>query len=55
MAFRDYDFERDYGLVPDIVKQFVVYLYRHIRCGHGAAAAPLADGGGRRVWRGVQC
>uniref|UniRef100_A0A383V606 Eukaryotic translation initiation factor 3 subunit L n=1 Tax=Tetradesmus obliquus TaxID=3088 RepID=A0A383V606_TETOB len=32
MAFRDYDpYERDYGIVPDIVKQFVVYLYRHIR------------------------
>jgi hypothetical protein len=31
MVFRDYDYEREYGIVPDIVKQFVVYLYRHIR------------------------
>lgn len=31
MAFRDFDYEREYGLVPDLVKQFVVYLYRHIR------------------------
>lgn len=36
MAFRDFEYERDYGLVPDLVKQFVVYLYRHIRW----AAAP---------------
>jgi hypothetical protein len=36
MAFRDYDpYERDYGIVPDIVKQFVVYLYRHIRSASG--------------------
>jgi hypothetical protein len=31
MAHRDFDYDRDYGLVPDLVKQFVVYLYRHIR------------------------
>eukprot|EP00878_Enallax_costatus_P018641 GHUV01019632.1.p1 GENE.GHUV01019632.1~~GHUV01019632.1.p1 ORF type:complete len:140 (+),score=23.29 GHUV01019632.1:251-670(+) len=33
MAYRgEYDvYERDFGIVPDIVKQFVVYLYRHIR------------------------
>jgi hypothetical protein len=31
MAFRDFDYEREYGVVPDLVKQFVVYLYRHIR------------------------
>jgi hypothetical protein len=33
MAYRDpgEGFERDIGLVPDIVKQYVVYLYRHIR------------------------
>eukprot|EP00879_Flechtneria_rotunda_P028433 GHRR01030542.1.p1 GENE.GHRR01030542.1~~GHRR01030542.1.p1 ORF type:complete len:257 (+),score=59.36 GHRR01030542.1:165-935(+) len=31
-SFRDYDpYDRDYSSVPDIVKQFVVYLYRHIR------------------------
>lgn len=38
MAYRgEYDvFERDFGIVPDIVKQFVVYLYRHIRSGHTA-------------------
>jgi translation initiation factor 3 subunit L len=32
MAFRGEAFEREGGAVPDIVKQFVVYLYRHIRC-----------------------
>jgi hypothetical protein len=31
MAHKDFDYDRDYGLVPDLVKQFVVYLYRHIR------------------------
>lgn len=40
MAFRDFDYDREYGLVPDLVKQFVVYLYRHIR-----SAAVCAGGG----------
>lgn len=31
MAFRDFEYDREYGMVPDLVKQFVVYLYRHIR------------------------
>lgn len=30
-GFRDFEYERDYNMVPDLVKQFVVYLYRHIR------------------------
>eukprot|EP00775_Hariotina_reticulata_P005213 gene5213-5451_t len=32
MAYDRFDpYERDFGITPDIVKQFVVYLYRHIR------------------------
>jgi len=33
MAYRDQPeaYEREIGIVPDIVKQYVVYLYRHIR------------------------
>lgn len=49
MAFRDFDYEREYDLVPDLVKQFVVYLYRHIR----SAAISVCAGGGSRV--PVQC
>lgn len=40
MAFRGDAFEREGGAVPDIVKQFVVYLYRHIRCLLPPAAVP---------------
>lgn len=43
MAGREYPdaFERDYGgVVPDIVKQFVVYLYRHIRSVAAGTAEP---------------
>jgi hypothetical protein len=31
-SMASYAAEGSYGFVPDIVKQFVVYFYRHIRC-----------------------
>jgi hypothetical protein len=45
MAFRDFDYDREYGIVPDLVKQFVVYLYRHIRSVQLAAACSSSNQG----------